>query len=433
MKTLSGRLVFFAVGTALGLGFGFWFSKLQQSPVTADMDKAQEPLYWVAPMDASFRRNSPGKSPMGMDLVPVYRQDTPIKGAVKISANVEHNLGVRTARVRRGQMKNKITTLADVQYNEDLMVNVYPRVAGWVETLYVKSTGESVEAGQALYEIYSPELVNAQQEMITALTQGNKALVASSRERLKSLQVAESDINRLMQARANERIAKRTITIYAPRAGIVSHLGIREGNFVTPGTQIMAIAGTESVWITADIFENDMTSIKLGDPIVFEFGSLAGVKQFSKVDFIYPRLDKMTRTLKIRSTVANEDGRLIANMYAKATIQPRSIEQVTLVPKNAVIPTASQNRVVLKLGDGHYKSVSVLVGRVNNTEAEILDGLEPGDEVVVQAQFLLDSESSISSDFIRMGLMDMQRAEPAAQKMDHSQMDSGSVGETTHD
>ncbi len=404
MKVLLGKLVLIGVGIAVGIALGFWFST-PAVDISTNTEKKKEPLYWVAPMDASFRRDSPGKSPMGMDLVPVYAEKA-VEGAITVSANVEHNLGIRTAKVRLGRMTNRITTLADVRYNEDLIVRVYPRVEGWIEKLFVKSTGVSVKAGQALYEIYSPELVNAQQEMITALQRHNQLLVTSARERLKSLQIHQTDIDRLESLDPEKRVARRTITVYAPRSGIVSELGIREGNFVKPGTLIMAIAGMESVWITSDIFERDIPNVRPGDSIVFDFDSLPGTQVTGTVDFIYPVLDPITRTVKIRSTVANPKRRFIVNMYAKATIEPRSTNESVLVPKNAVIRTASQNRVVLKLGQGQYKSVNVHLGRVNDTEAEVLRGLKPGDVVVTQAQFLLDSESNVSSGFKRMGLMD---------------------------
>jgi Cu(I)/Ag(I) efflux system membrane fusion protein len=405
MKVLSGKLILVGVSIAVGIALGFFLSTPGADTAT-NTPKKKEPLYWVAPMDANFRRDSPGKSPMGMALVPVYAEATPVDGAITVSANVEHNLGVRTARVRLGRMTDRITTLADVRYNEDLMVTIYPRVEGWIEKLFIKSEGVSVNAGQALYEIYSPELVNAQQEMITALKRGNQLLIASARERLKSLQIHQNDIDRLENSAAGKSTAKRTITVYAPRAGIVSELGVREGNFVVPRTPVMSIAGMESVWITSDIFERDISNIHRGDLITFDFDSLPGSRIAATIDFIYPVLDEMTRTVKIRSTVENTQRRFIINMYAKATIEPQSTNDTVLVPKHAVIRTAAQNRVVLKIGPGQYKSVNVHLGRINHTEAEVLQGLEPGDEVVIQAQFLLDSESSVSSDFMRMGLMD---------------------------
>jgi Cu(I)/Ag(I) efflux system membrane fusion protein len=420
MKLLLSGMVLIAIGIAIGFGI----SGIQQPMQNTSTTKEKDPLYWVAPMDSSFRRDSPGKSSMGMDLVPVYGDDTIGEGVIKVSPNVEHNLGVKTQIVRMGLMQSEIITLADVQYNEGLMVNVYPRVEGWVEKLFVKSVGESVHSGQALYEIYSPELVNAQQEMITAVTQGNKMLIVSARARLESLQVPGADITRLEKRGSSQNTAKRTVTVFAPRSGIVSLLGIREGNFVRPSTQIMAIAGLESVWITTDIFENDVANINLGDSITFEFDSLVGVKITTTVDFISPLLEKTTRTLEIRSTVMNDDGLLRANMYAKAIIRSQSMVDLLLAPKNAVIRTASQNRIVMKLGDGQYKSVAVQLGRINATQVEILQGLVAGDEVVVQAQFLLDSESSVSSDFVRMGMLDTQSDMKSEMSMDGSGMKS---------
>lgn len=381
--------------TGIGIGFGMLQLTGHKDVVG---DDAEEPIYWVAPMDASYRRDKPGKSPMGMDLVPVFADETSGAGTIKVSPAVEHNLGVRTAFVRRGLMKDSITTFAVVHYNEDLMVNIYPRVEGWIEKLFVKSEGEAITKGQALYEFYSPELVNAQEEFLAALRQGNQVLAHSARERLASLSVPESIVSSIEK----QRTVQRNVTIYATQSGVVVKLEVREGNFVKRGNQIMSIAGLSSVWVTADVFENDVSGINVGDAMLLKFDYLPGKVTRSTLDFIYPAVDPMVRTLRVRSTVNNEDGSLRPNMFAKATIQLTDDKLTTLVPVEAVIRTGSKNKVVLVSGPGEYKSIEIELGRVSRTEVEILHGLNPGDEIVTQSQFLLDSESSVTSDFKRM-------------------------------
>ncbi|MCZ6503939.1 MAG: efflux RND transporter periplasmic adaptor subunit [Gammaproteobacteria bacterium] len=414
MKKIIGYLVVLLIG--IGIGFGL-LQMMGPKDVSVSV-AAEEPLYWVALMDASYRRDKPGKSPMGMDLVPVYAGQASGAGTVKVSPGVKHNLGIRTSLVRRGLMKDSLTTFAIVQYNEDLMVNVYPRVEGWIEKLFVKSEGEAVTEGQALYELYSPELINAQEEFLAALRQGNQILIRSARERLASLSVPESIVSGIEK----HRKVQRSVTVYATQSGVVHRLEVREGNFVKPGNQILSIAGLASVWVTADVFESDVSEIGVGDSVSLKFDYLPGKIIQSTLDFIYPVVDSRVRTLRVRSTVDNADGSLRPNMFAKATIKLTDDKWTTLVPVEAIIRTGNQNRVVLVSGSGEYKSIAIDLGRVSRTEAEVLHGLNPGDEVVTHSQFLLDSESSITSDFKRMDLTptQMEKSDSPGSEIDHS-------------
>jgi Cu(I)/Ag(I) efflux system membrane fusion protein len=221
----------------------------------------------------------------------------------------------------------------------------------------------------------------------------------------------------------------RNITFYATQSGIVHRLEVREGNFVKPGNQILSIAGLATVWVTADVFESDVSGIKVNDSISLVFDYLPGKVVHSKLDFIYPAVDSRVRTLRVRSTVENADGSLRPNMYAKATITLADDKQVTLVPLDAVIRTSNQNRVVLVSGPDEYKSIAIDLGRISRTEAEVLRGLNPGDEVVVHSQFLLDSESSITSDFKRMNLESTEAGDSSLRggEADHSTMEHSAM------
>ena len=212
-----------------------------------------EPLYWVAPMDPDYRRDQPGKSPMGMDLVPVYAEqagnvDSP--GTVRISPEVVNNLGVRTARVEMGALPAGIRTVGYVQYDEDRQVHIHPRVEGWIEKLYVKASGDPVEAGQPLYELYSPQLVNAQEELLLALNRDNQRLVRAAEDRLLALQLEPDFIASLRR----DRKIRQTVTFYAPLTGVVDNLGIREGFFVKPDTTLMSVGVLDEVWVEAAVF-----------------------------------------------------------------------------------------------------------------------------------------------------------------------------------
>ena len=366
---------------------------------TSDTD-ATAPLYWVAPMDASYRRDSPGKSPMGMDLVPVYPSDASEAGEVRISPAVENNLGVQTGVVRRGSLTEQIKTVGHVDYDENGIHGVHPRVEGWLTRLYVKTKGESVAVGDDLYDLYSPQLVNAQEEYLTAYVNGNQALIESARQRLQAFNVPADVIEMIKKNQA----VTQSVTFRAPHSGVIRKIEVAEGAFVSPGSQLMTIADLSNVWLTAEIFETDIARVEPGDEMQFSTPVAPGVVQRTSIDFVYPMLEAVTRTLQVRATVDNEAGLLRPNMFTDMTIPLRSPRETLLVPKSAVIRTEDQNRVVLASADGTYKSVAVTVGRTGDKDTEILEGLQQGDKVVTAAQFLIDSESSKTSDFQRMSI-----------------------------
>ncbi|KAF7788869.1 Cu(I)/Ag(I) efflux system membrane protein CusB/SilB [Pseudoalteromonas rubra] len=362
-------------------------------------DNSKQPLYWVAPMDSNYRRDKPGKSPMGMDLVPVYAQsETQEAGAVTISPEVVNNLGVRTAIVETGPLYNMISTVGYIQYDEDKLVHIHPRVDGWVETLYIKAAGEPVEQGQPLYSLYSPQLVNAQEEFLIALKRNNAALIKAARERLMALQLSADFIRRLEA----QRQVRQTITFYARQSGVVADLKIREGFYVNPGNTLMSIAQLDQVWVEAEVFERDTALVEAGQPVVMTLDYLPGKRWQGSVDYVYPTLNETTRTLRVRLKFDNAARELKPNMFAQVQIQAGSKADTMLVPSEAVIRTGKQDRVVVALGEGRFKSVAVTLGRVGLEQTEILEGLQQDDRVVTSAQFLIDSESSKSSDFKRM-------------------------------
>jgi Cu(I)/Ag(I) efflux system membrane fusion protein len=366
------------------------------------MPDDREPLYWVAPMDPNYQRDEPGKSPMGMDLIPVYASeaggvDEGI-GTIRISPDVVNNLGVRTSPVERRELNAEITTVGYVQYDEDRLIHVHPRVEGWVETLFVKAEGDPIEAGEPLYQLYSPPLVNAQEELLLAIGRGNPRLIEAAEERLKALQIDDKVIDEIKRAGS----VQQQITFYSPMSGVVDNLNIREGFYVQPGTTLLSIGSLDQVWVEAEVFERQAALVELGLPVSMTLDYLPGREWQGEVDYIYPSLDNKSRTLRVRLRFDNADGLLKPNMYAQVVIQVALDAPVLAVPRDAVIRTGNQNRLVLALGEGYYKSIAVDLGRVTQEYVEILNGVEEGEAVVTSAQFLLDSESSKTSDFKRL-------------------------------
>jgi len=395
------------IGGILTFGAYSLMSPSASSQHSVPVSDVEKPLYWVAPMDANYKRDKPGKSPMGMDLVPVYddsgKGPDEGPGTIRISSDVVNNLGVRTALVSYKPLHTKINTVGYVTYDEDKLVHIHPRVQGWIEKLYVKSIGDPVKNGQALYEIYSPELVNAQEELLLALDRKNTRLISAAENRLAALQLPKSAISKLKETKK----VQQTITFYSPQNGVVENLKIREGFYVKPGSTLMSISDLSEVWIEGEVFERQAGQVKTGTPVTMTLDYLPGKTWHGQVDYIYPTLDAKTRTVKIRLRFKNEDGEFKPNMFAQIAIHTTSDEQALLIPKEALIRTGTQDRVVLALGEGSFKSVEVSVGRYDSESVEILSGLNEGETIVSSAQFLLDSESSKSSDFKRMNSEDI--------------------------
>jgi len=374
--------------------------RIEEKRATSEAEGSKEPLYWVAPMDPNYKRDEPGKSPMGMDLIPVYEQmggDEEV-GTVTISPDVVNNLGVRTAPVTRGRLDLTISTVGYVQYDEDRLVHIHPRVEGWIEKLHVKAAGDPVIQGEPLYALYSPTLVNAQEELLLALKRNNPTLITAAMERLSALQVPHSEINRLKKSGK----VSQTITITAPQSGVLDNLNTREGMFVKPGMEMMAIGQLEHIWVIGEIFERQAASVQVGDAVRMRLDYLPGREWKGNVDYIYPSLNAKTRTAQVRVHFDSSDRFLRPGMFAQMTIVTKPSRETLLIPREALIRTGSQSRVVLAKGEGRFKSIAVKVGRIGEDKVEILSGLKDGERIVTSAQFLIDSESSKTSDFKRM-------------------------------
>ena len=390
-----------AIVTALlaGIAIGRLWHGPEESVVGKAAAPEREILYWVAPMDPNFRRDKPGKSPMGMDLVPVYADEVDKQpGVVKIDPTVVENLGVRTGVAERGPLSPRIDTVGYVGYDEESLQHIHMRVDGWIEKLSVTATGDPVKKGQVLFELYSPTLVNAQEEFLVSLRSGNAALGTASRERLDALGMTAGEIERL----ARDRKVEQRVRVYAERDGVVANLSVREGMYVTPATNVMSVAQLDRVWVLAEVFERQSAWVEAGQAAEVTLDYRPGESWQGRVDYVYPELDPQTRTLKVRLRLENPSVALRPNMFARVTIHGEAAEDVVNVPREALIRGGSVDRVVLDLGGGRFRSQPVTVGIESGDRVEIRNGLEGGERVVTSAQFLIDSESNIGSALARM-------------------------------
>lgn len=402
------------VGLLIAMGTGMALQKFvlssTQLPLLGGMEHGasdskaggaeRQPLYWVAPMDKNYRRDKPGLSPMGMDLVPVYEEDLQggDEGVVKISPMVINNLGVRTEAVTKGAIDLPINTVGYIDFDEDKLSHIHSRVDGWIEVLNVNSSGDSVTKGQTLYELYSPALVNAQEEYLAVLRSGNKTLKQASRSRLLSLGLSNQQVQRLEK----RKVVDQRIKVTADRDGFVKDLKVRQGMFIKPATEVMSIGSLSSVWVIAEVFERQASWVKPGQIVEMRTEAVPGKQWSGEVDYLYPELDSITRTLRVRIKVDNHALVLKPNMYVDLTLfAPVSAEALS-IPREALIKGGRHNRVVRVLGDGAFKSVLVDVGIESNGRVQILEGLQEGDLVVTSAQFLIDSESNIDAEIARI-------------------------------
>ncbi len=384
----------------------------------ANADEEKAILYWVAPMDPNYQRDRPGKSPMGMDLVPVYADDNAQENVVSIKPEVVQSLGVRTAIAERTRLWRGIDTVGYIDFDESKVSHIHLRTEGWIEKLTVKSEGERVNKGDFLFDLYSPKLVNAQEELVTAITSGSKSLIRASKERLSALGVSDGQIAQLQK---DKKILQR-ISIYALQDGVVSSLSVREGMFVKPANRVMSLADLSSIWLLAEVFERQSQWVSNGLPAEVRLSFLPGKVWEGKVEYIYPSLDPKTRTLKVRLRFDNPDEFLKPNMYANVRIFGGPKENTIVIPVEGLIRTGREERVIIALGEGRFEARHVTAGIESGNYVEILEGVDEGEAIVISGQFLIDSEASMRASLMRMSpaineKKDMVKADTANAKM----------------
>ncbi len=361
--------------------------------------------YWVAPMDPAYIRNEPGKSPMGMDLVPVY-EDEIIGSIIKIDPVTSQNMGLKMATAEQKQLTKEITAVARIVYDEEKLYGVNSKVPGWIENLYVDFEGMSVKKDDPLLEIYSPDLVTAQQEYLSALRnhenlkdvslesarKGAADLLVAAKDRLLLWDITEEQIENLRQTGA----VKKTLTLYSPADGVVISRMVVDGDKVMPGMKLFQVADLSTVWAHADIYEYELPFISMGQEVRLSLSYLPGTTFTGRISFIYPYLNEMTRDVRIRIEIPNPNLYLKPNMYATAFISSSLPGTRVVIPNQAVIRSGLRNLVFISLGNGKFMPREVKLGVLGqNDMIEIVSGLNAGNIVVTSSQFMLDSESRL--------------------------------------
>ncbi len=394
-------LVILALGA--GIAAGVWYERERGAMAMTAGGAGPEILYWVAPMDPNFRKDGPGKSPMGMDLVPVYEGDEPSGDPedVSLSAAEVNTIGVRTAVARVQDVAQRIETVGFVGYDEHGTSHIHTRVEGWIERLEVRAEGDPVVQGELLFDLYAPEITVASSELIRAVKRKDADEINIARSKLQNFGVSDRQITEMAEA----SIPEKRVRYYAPQDGVVIDLTAADGMYLQPNTRAMSLGDLSSVWLLVDVFERDIGRLSTDMMAEARFEHIPSRIFTGEIDYIFPELDAMTRTLRVRLRFDNAEGILKPNMFANVALLPRATREALTVPSEAVIRTGRAERVILKTDEGTFRPRLVTTGLRDGFGAGgrtvIEQGLAPGDEVVASAQFLIDSESALNAGMLR--------------------------------
>ncbi|WP_305042795.1 efflux RND transporter periplasmic adaptor subunit [Geoalkalibacter sp.] len=378
--------------------------------------------HWVSPMDPTYVRDAPGQDYMGHDLVPVYEEGT-VPGQVLIDPVTVQNMGVRTAPVERRDLHRSIRTVGVVEYEEPRQFAVTSKIDGWIERLYVNETGQFVKKGQALLDIYSPELVAAQQEYLLALRNrdrlaqspfpeivaGGERLLEAARTRLKYWDISTRQIAELEKSGE----PRKTLTLYSPYAGVVTMKGMVEGMRVMAGADLLQISDLSRVWVHADIFEFELPWVRPGLSATVELPFATGPDRVGKITYLYPYVIGETRTTQARIEFDNPGLELRPGMFTNVSIAAQPVTDALAVPNHAILRSGKRETVFVALGEGRFEPRRVTTGVMDNEGyVQILSGLRLGEQVVTSAQFMLDSESKLQEAIQKMLAPEPAQTEP---------------------
>lgn len=398
-SALLAILFAFVAGLALGAVALNWLSSDDHSDheVADGASAEREILYYRHPHNPRVTSDVPRKDEMGMDYIPIYADQGGSGGGIFVAPEVTQSLGVRTRPVERMTMEPVVEAVGYVDYDETRLSHVHVRAEGWVERLHARSLGQRVRQGELLLEFFSPTIVNAQEEFLRALTMNQPAVRDAARERLLSLGLSRQTVQ---QIERDGRV-RQLIPVYARQDGIVTELNIREGMYITPGMDILTISDLSSVWVLVEVFEHQARLVKTGQVATLQLSPGDDALQ-GQVEFIYPSLDSSSRALRARLSVANPDGTLKPGMFARAAITTESRPHVLAIPRQALIRSDNTQRVIVARDEGRFEAVEVRTGLMTADTVEITAGLQEGERVVISAQFLIDSESSLRGAFTRL-------------------------------
>jgi Cu(I)/Ag(I) efflux system membrane fusion protein len=401
------------IGIAVATWGGYWLGLKQSNKSSTEVSTGtsisatKKILYYRNPMGLSDTSPEPKQDSMGMDYIPVYEGDEVQPGQIKISPEKVQKLGVRTEPATLRESVRTVRAVGQFQLDERRLHTVTTKFEGYIEKLHVNATGQPVKRGQPLMEVYSPELVSAQEEYLIAwngrqsLSNGTEeSLVGVSRlaesalKRLRNWDISDSQLQRLKK----DGKATRTLTLYSPANGVVLEKMAVAGMRFMPGEPLFKIADLSSIWLLADVFEQDLALVHVGQSVNISVNAYPDKVLTGKVSYIYPTVTPETRTAKIRVELDNPNGILKPEMYA--TVQLASGHgkaDALMVPDSAVLDSGTRQIVLVQRAEGLFESREVKLGMRGNGYVEVIEGISAGENVVVSANFLIDAESNLKA------------------------------------
>lgn len=383
-------------------------------------------LHYRNPMGLPDTSPTPKKDQMGMDYIPVYEGEEPEASgpAVKIGIDKVQKLGVKTEAAALRELTRTVRAVGTVQVDERQLYTVAPKFEGWIERLHVNTTGQYVKRGEALMEVYSPDLVTAQQEYIIAWkgmesvkdaspeTQASmRHLMESALQRLRNWDISDQELQRLQK----EGTARRSLTLRSPGSGVILEKPALKGMRFMPGEVLYKISDLSSLWLLADIFEQDLALVRPGQAARITVNAYPGKVFAGKAAFVYPTVTPETRTAKLRIELANSGGLLKPAMYASVElIAGRPKAKALTVPDSAVLDSGTRQIVLVQRGEGLFEPRPVKLGMHADGYVEVLEGIQAGENVVVSANFLIDSESNLKAALGTFGAHGGAETKPAA-------------------
>jgi len=415
---VAGTALLLVLAAGLGLAAGLIWRRpllglLGQTSAPGAMapgmhgDGQETPTVYYCPMHPSYRSDHPGDCPVcNMRMIPLGETaaEVTVEGRATLSLTAERRqrIGVVTEPVQHGSFIRTLRAAGTVEADERGLSAVSLKVGGWIEALHVPTVGEPVEVGQPLFSLYSPELYEAQREYLLALELARRGTpetgsfgernVASARTRLELWDMTAAQIQELEDAAE----PRRTTEYLARSAGLVTRREIVQGARVEPGSTLLELADLSHVWVLADLYEPELALVQVDTPALLAFDALPGRKSLARVSYIYPQLDERTRTCRVRFELDNPDGFLRPGMYVTVSLQIDLGQQLS-VSDGAVLDTGTRQLVFVDLGEGHLEPREVEIGTRSDGRAQVLSGLEAGEQVVSRGTFLVDSESRLQA------------------------------------
>lgn len=412
-KVIIG-VAFFA---GLALAAGYWWGHsagTRDVPAVTGNDaggQARRVLYYRNPMGLDDTSPVPKKDAMGMDYVPVYA-DAPEGPQVRISPERLQTLGVRSAPAAERTMSHTIRAVGTVEASESGLYTVSPRFEGWITTLFVNTTGATVRRGQPLFTVYSPELVTAQEEYRIAVealkamgdaspeARANmQALADGGLQRLRNWDIADADLAELKAGKE----ARESLPVRARTDGVVIEMTARAGMRFMPGEPLFQIADLSNVWIVARVFEQDLGHVRPGQKAAVSVTAYPGRTFTGQVSFVYPTVEPETRTARVRIELSNEAGLLKPDLYGTVEIEAGESVAAVAIPESAVLDSGTRQVVLIDLGGGAFEPGEVELGARGDGYVEVVKGLDAGQRVVVNGNFLIDAESNLKAALESLG------------------------------